>query len=157
MNAKDWSYIPSKFNKQKNLEIFGDSNNNFPPKLFTREEISKMTPEEFKQNEKTIMEQMKNGQIKSATTNINYENYKNPETGKSRIFTREDVQKMSSDEYAKYENEINSQVKTIGLPFERDLPDNTPTYKKEKSKSYSTSSKDGKWVTINGNHVLIEK
>ncbi|MBO5436012.1 hypothetical protein J6A31_09480, partial [bacterium] len=126
-------------------------------KIFTREEISKMTPEEFKQNEKTIMEQMKNGQIKSATTNINYENYKNPETGKSRVFTREDVQKMSSDEYAKYENEINSQVKTIGLPFEKDLPEKIPTYKKEKSKSYSTSSKDGKWVTINGNHVLIEK
>ena len=103
------------------------------------------------------MEQMKNGQIKSATTNINYENYKNPETGKSRVFTREDVQKMSSDEYAKYEKEINSQVKTIVLPFERDLPEKIPTYKKEKSKSYSTSSKDGKWVTINGNHVLIEK
>ena len=93
----------------------------------------------------------------SDATNINYENYKNPETGKSRVFTREDVQKMSSDEYAKYEKEINSQVKTIVLPFERDLPEKIPTYKKEKSKSYSTSSKDGKWVTINGNHVLIEK
>ena len=25
----------------------------------------------------------------------------------------------------------------------------------KKEKSYTTSSSDGKWVTINGNHVLI--
>ena len=31
------------------------------------------------------------------------------------------------------------------------------TYEKEKSqRSYSTNSQDGRWVTINGNHVFIE-
>ena len=35
-----------------------------------------------------------------------------------------------------------------------DLPSNFKTHKKEKS--YTTSSSDGKWVTINGNHVLIK-
>ena len=102
------------------------------------------------------MEQMKNGQIKSEANIIDYENYKNPQSGKSRVFTREDIQKMTTDEYSKYEKEINSQIKTIGLPYEKDLPKKTLTYKKEKSKNYSSASKDGKWVTINGNHVLID-
>jgi len=126
------------------------------PKIFTREEIAKMTPKEFEQNEQAIMEQMKNGQIKSEANIIDYENYKNPQSGKSRVFTREDIQKMTTDEYSKYEKEINSQIKTIGLPYEKDLPKKTLTYKKEKSKNYSSASKDGKWVTINGNHVLID-
>ena len=125
-------------------------------KIFTREEIAKMTPKEFEQNEQAIMEQMKNGQIKSEANIIDYENYKNPQSGKSRVFTREDIQKMTTDEYSKYEKEINSQIKTIGLPYEKDLPKKTLTYKKEKSKNYSSASKDGKWVTINGNHVLID-
>ena len=74
-------------------------------KPFTREEIAKMTPEEFVKNENLIMEQMKNNQIKSAEKIIDYENYKNPETGKTRIFTREDIKKMSVDEYSKHEKE----------------------------------------------------
>lgn len=112
MNAKDWSFIPSKFNKQKNNEIFNINNNNSQHKFinleskpFTREEIAKMTPEEFVKNENLIMEQMKNNQIKSAEKIIDYENYKNPETGKTRIFTREDIKKMSVDEYSKHEKE----------------------------------------------------
>lgn len=84
-------------------------------KIFTREEIKSMTPEEFSRNEKTIMEQMKNGQIKSEEVNINYKNYKNPESGSSRVFTREDIRNMSAKEYSKHEKEINAQLKTIGL------------------------------------------
>ncbi len=57
-----------------------------------------------------------------------------------------------------YDNAIREQWGKVGIPSERDLP-------KESKKSVSTksngSSKDGdssvgKWVTINGNHVLIK-
>ena len=49
-------------------------------------------------------------------------------------------------------------MKTIGIPYNREVPKGTKTYGKEKSShgSSSSSSEDGKWVTINGNHVFIE-
>ena len=61
---------------------------------------------------------------------------------------------MSTDEYSKNEKEIMAQMNSIGIPYKNDLPSNFKTHKKEKS--YTTSSSDGKWVTINGNHVLIK-
>lgn len=51
--------------------------------------------------------------------------------------------------------EIRVQMNSIGIPYEKDLPQNVKTFSKEKS--YSTNPEDGKWVTINGNHVFIEK
>ena len=62
---------------------------------------------------------------------------------------------MPFDEYTKHEKEIQKQIQDIGLPYKKDLPHNTKTFDKEKN--YSTNPKDGKWVTINGNHVFIEK
>ena len=47
--------------------------------------------------------------------------------------------------------EIMEQMNTIGIPNKSDLPKGTKTHEN------STTPKDGKWVTINGNHVLIEK
>lgn len=47
-----------------------------------------------------------------------------------------------------------AQMNSIGIPYKNDLPSNIKT--REKEKSYATSSSDGKWVTINGNHVLIK-
>lgn len=55
---------------------------------------------------------------------------------------------MSSDEFSANEQEIMAQIKTIGLPNKQDV---------QKQSSSYTNSKDGKWVTINGNHVFIEK
>ena len=52
---------------------------------------------------------------------------------------------MSADEFIKNEAEIMGQLQSIGLPDKKDLPQN------------STDSDDGRWVTINGNHVFIEK
>ncbi|MBQ9246926.1 hypothetical protein IJ182_11745 [bacterium] len=40
--------------------------------------------------------------------------YVNPLTGSNRIFTREDVGAMSSKEFAKYEKEIDAQLKAMG-------------------------------------------
>lgn len=133
---------------------------------FTAEQISKMTSEEFAQNEQVIMEQLRNGQIKSEQPK-DYSSFKNPETGTKKIYTREDIAKMSTDDYSKNEKEILAQMNSIGIPYKNDLPQGTQTHSdtKEKSsagaqsKSNSTSrnSGEGKWVTINGNHVLIEK
>ncbi len=123
--------------------------------IFTPEEIGKMSGEEFAKNEAVIMEQLRNGQIQNQSPKIDYGNYRNPESGNNRIFTREDIEKMPFDEYTKHEKEIQKQIQDIGLPYKKDLPHNTKTFGKEKN--YSTNPKDGKWVTINGNHVFIEK
>lgn len=49
--------------------------------------------------------------------------YSNPLTGNNRIFTREDIEAMSSDEFAKYQNEIDAQIKSMGgtMPTNQDL------------------------------------
>lgn len=127
------------------------------PITFTPEEIGKMTREEFDRNEAIIIEQLKRGEINPYSQQPNYDGFNNPELDKQMIFTREDIGNMSSAEYTKYEKAINEQLKTVGIPNKSDLPQNARTYEKEKSqRSYSTNSQDGRWVTINGNHVFIE-
>lgn len=49
-----------------------------------------------------------------------------------------------------------SQMNSIGIPYKKDLPSNVKTYENKKSYSTSSSNADGKWVTINGNHVLMK-
>lgn len=123
--------------------------------IFTPKEIGNMTREEFEQNLPIIEQQLKDGLIKPQVEQLkDYSNYKNPETGTEKIYTREDISKMSTDEYSKNEKEIMAQMNSIGIPYKNDLPSNFKTHKKEKS--YATSLSDGKWVTINGNHVLIK-
>lgn len=149
----------------------GDVTGNAAPidSAYTKEQIGKMSPEEFVQNESIIMEQLKNGQIKSDFLNIDYSNFINPESGENKIFTRENISEMSSKEYLDNEKAILAQMNTIGVPYDKDVPNRVNTYSKEKkTKNSSSNSKtksansssvtsDGKWVTINGNHVLIEK
>ncbi len=49
--------------------------------------------------------------------------YKNPLTGSNHIYTREEVGQMSSDEYAKHENEIDAQTRAFNgtMPSNSDL------------------------------------
>ena len=49
--------------------------------------------------------------------------YTNPLTGNNRIFTREDVDAMSNDEFSKYEKEIDAQTKAFNgtMPTNGDL------------------------------------
>ncbi|MGN0031743.1 MAG: DUF6973 domain-containing protein [Candidatus Gastranaerophilaceae bacterium] len=49
--------------------------------------------------------------------------YTNPLTGNNRIFTREEVGAMTPDEFAKYEKEIDAQIKAFGgtMPTNGDL------------------------------------
>ncbi len=123
------------------------SNNPFQlyaEKTFTREDIARMSNDEFAKNEQIIMQQLKNGQIK--TQKPDYSNFSNPITGSKKIYTKEELDKMSSQDFIKKENEIMAQLQSIGIPAKCDLP-----------KSYTGTSGQRKWVTINGKHVLINK
>ena len=55
--------------------------------------------------------------------------YTNPLTGNNRIFTREDVGAMSSDEFEKYQKEIDAQIKSMGgtMPTNSDLQNEAMT------------------------------
>lgn len=148
------------------IEMNVDNNGN---KIFTPQEIGELSAEDFEKYMPIIEQQLKEGLIKPQSEQPkDYTNYKNPETGTNKIYTREDISKMSTDEYAKNEKEIMSQMNSIGIPYKNDLPKGTQTHSDTKEKSSSSSAKsksnnskassgDGKWVTINGNHVLIEK
>jgi len=123
-----------------------------PNHTFTPDEIGAMTTEEFSQNEAEIMKQLQSGQIKNETPIVNYSNYKNPQTGKSMVYTREDIGNMSPDEFTQHEKAINAQMQKIGIPNKSEVPSNIQTHTQQKA-----AAGKGKWVTINGNHVFIEE
>ena len=121
---------------------------------FTRQEIGRMTPDEFRQNESLIMEQLGKGVILDES--LDYEK----QFPNGCFYTREDIAKMSSKEFEKHEKDIMKQIQKQGIPSQKDLPKGEKSgYSKSKSGSSSGggSSSDGHWVTINGNHVLIDK
>lgn len=109
-----------------------------------------------------VMEKMQNGElITKPDDNRKYEDLlKGQATGYAiqvEPFTREQIGAMSGDEFLQNEKAIREQWGKIGIPSEQDLPKES---KKSASKSNGSSkdsrSADGKWVTINGNHVLIK-
>ena len=87
--------------------------------LYTREQIGKMSVDEYLQHEPMIMEQLKTQGIPSEQQ-VNQQNnlagFLNQISGNSNIFTREDIKNMSTDEYLKNEKAIDFQLKTIGIP-----------------------------------------
>lgn len=93
-------------------------------KTFTREEIAKMSPEEFAKNEKEIMRQMANGEIQNSKPD--YKNYQNSNSGNGKIYTREEIAKMSSEEFQKHEKEIEKQMQEVGIPTESEIKDIQP-------------------------------
>ena len=130
--------------------------------VYTREMIGNMSTDEYLQHEPMIMEQLKTQGIPSEKQ-INQQNdlsgFVNEISGNSKIFTREEIKNMTTDEYLKNEKAIDYQLKTIGVPYEEDLKtkQNTSRGKETNKKSSSSSnSGDGRWVTINGNHVFID-
>ena len=122
--------------------------------IFTPEEIGKMTPEEFSKNEGMIMEQVKTGKIVGNSSRYNTPGISS--SSNNVLYTREDIGNMTTKEFTKHEDAIKQQMKTIGIPYDREVPEGTKTYGKEKSSHNNSSSEDGRWVTINGNHVFIE-
>ena len=114
-----------------------------------------MTLEEFSKNEALIMGQVKTGKIVGNSSKYNTHGISS--SPNTVLYTREDIGNMTTKEYTKHEDAIKQQMKTIGIPYNREVPKGTKTYGKEKSsRNNSSSSEDGKWVTINGNHVFIE-
>lgn len=89
--------------------------------IFTPEEIGKMTTQEFTKNESVIMNQIKNGQIQQQDNQQNFSGYKNPISGSSQIFSREDIGAMSTKEYTDNEKAIHAQIKSIGAPTTSEL------------------------------------
>lgn len=76
-----------------------------------------------------------------------------------RIITNEEIGKMSQDEFEKKEKYINQQMKKGKVMPATEAERRSKSEKKESSKSNkssNSSNSDGKWVTINGNHVLLE-
>ena len=99
------------------------------PKIFTPEDIGKMTREEFDKNEKFINEQLQQGLITPTTQRKqNYSGYRNPVSGDNRIFSQEDIGGFSSDEFAKHEKEIRGQWGSIGIPTNNELQSSGAIY-----------------------------
>lgn len=124
-----------------------------PEHIFSPEEIGKMSQSEFNKNETKIMEQLQAGKIKEKNNDYNLKDFIDGNSNKF-IFTREDLNKMSTAEFSKHEKEISKQLNTIGIPYNHEIPNNIKTYSSHKEYNHL---KDGKWVTINGHHVFIEK
>lgn len=99
-----------------------------------------------------VMEKMQNGElITRPDDKRKYEDLLKGQTTGYAVqvepFTREQIGAMTPDEFTKNEKAIMEQWGKIGIPSKRDL---------EYKKSAKTSNSNGKWVTINGNHVLIK-
>ena len=73
-------------------------------------------------------------------------------TESNHIYTREEINKMSTDEFAKHENAIMKQLREKGIPTNSQLQ----KHNQKSSAGNSANSNNGRWITINGNHVLIK-
>lgn len=89
--------------------------------LYSRNDIENMTQEEFENNEEAIMQQLSNDLIVQDAEASKYSNYTNPISGDNKIFSREDIENMSFEEYAKDEKLIQAQLNSIGIPSNSDL------------------------------------
>ena len=88
-------------------------------KIFTPDEIGKMSQQEFDTHEHAIRNQLQRGLITPQTKD--FSGFKNPLSGNNKIYTREDIDNMSNDEYSNSEQEINAQLGTIGIPSNNEL------------------------------------
>ena len=93
--------------------------------IFSDKEIEAMKPAEFDYYEAQIMEQTRKGQIRIEKKS--YKNYKNPLTNSDKIYTREEISKISTKEFSNYEKEIDAQMKSIGIPSVNDLTNDLNT------------------------------
>ena len=100
---------------------------------------------------KGIPEKMINKYVKSreGQTTGQASNLKNS----NHIYTRDEIGKMSTDEYLKNEKAILKQMKEKGIPAKRELE---KSRQRTSGTGSQNSSTDGHWITINGNHVLID-
>lgn len=95
--------------------------NVFNTKIFTPQEIGEMSAEEFEKNLPIIEQQLQNGLIKQQVPEVDYSGYINPVNGGGKIYSREDIDKMTSKEYSENEAAIMAQMKAIGIPTNKEL------------------------------------
>ena len=154
-------YTESQNAKQRNMDLWNNeigrqigeeikNETSHLPDLTTQKMYEDMIAEKIYQriqNGDMITEPQKDKRI--------YEEKGQPTGGASQVepFTREQIGRMKSDEYARNEKATREQWGKIGIPSERDLPKES---KKSASKSNDSNDTNGNWVTINGNHVLIK-
>jgi hypothetical protein len=101
--------------------------NSQPSINFTREDIAAMDTKTFEQNWDVIKNQMQQGNIVSKyALPQDYSGYVNSELGSTpKIFTREEIKNMSTDEFLNNEKAINFQVNSIGIPSANELQNST--------------------------------
>jgi len=118
-------------------------------------QVATMPLDELKSRETEIMSYLR-PQISAEYKNQQYEQYVNFVNNKKRIITLEDIDNMAYEEFNDNFEEIKFQMQTIGIPSEAELKPQIQTFKKQK-KYVDSSNKDGRWITVDGNHVFIEK
>ncbi len=116
----------------------------FNAKLYPNEILSDIIAEK-------IIKQMQNGNLITKPSDIR-EYQENSPVQETKIFTREQIDKMSLEEFSQNESAIMKQLREKGIPTNRELEQSSKTKQATKTKS----SGKGHWVTINGNHVFIE-
>lgn len=73
-----------------------------------------------------------------------------------RLFTREEIKKMSTKDFQSNEKAIMKQMREKGIPTKAQLEAKSKSnYGSGSKSSNSSSSSDEHWVTINGNYVLL--
>ena len=100
------------------IEMNVDQNGNH---IYTPQEIGEMSAEEFEKNLPIIEQQLQNGLIKQQVPEVDYSGYINPVNGGGKIYSREDIDKMTSKEYSENESAIMAQMKAIGIPTNKEL------------------------------------
>lgn len=88
--------------------------------IFTPDEIGNLSFEQFNKYENQIMAQLRDGKINNQNDN-DFSGYQNSIIGNSKIFSREDIGQMSSDEYSQNEAAIFAQLNSIGIPTNNEL------------------------------------
>ncbi len=121
-----------------------------PP--FSQYDIDSISVEEFLRYNPAIKEESRND---SMTIDKQFRQEPEHMKPKDNLYTREQIGKMTSAEFAENEAAIMKQLKEIGIPTEYELK-NVKLQEKPKSNKIKKDSGKGHWVTINGNHVFIE-
>ena len=76
-----------------------------------------------------INEQLQQGLLIPTTQRKqNYSGYKNPVSGDTRIFSQEDIGRLTGEEFAKFEKEIQGQWGSIGIPTNNELQSSGAIY-----------------------------
>lgn len=88
--------------------------------IFTPDEIGNLSSEQFNKYENQIMAQLRDGKINNQNDN-DFSGYQNSVMGNSKIFSREDIGQMSTDEYSQNEAAIFAQMNSIGIPTNSEL------------------------------------